>query len=151
MGMEDSAYWESCDLKRLEHGFIESIPNKAVFSETILLLLFGVELMKRTAPDLDNYLREMIAKEDNNDRMYKSCSNQDVDCPEVVGGEINLQDTILKLQAVIWHLIQSLILMALITLRYAYRNRKQPLSPHLKALKSFIPKKTGGLCLLMSS
>ena len=28
-------------------------------------------------PDLDNYLREMIAKEDNNDRMYKSCSNQD--------------------------------------------------------------------------
>ena len=29
------------------------------------------------APDLDNYLREMIAKEDNNDRMYKSCSNQD--------------------------------------------------------------------------
>ena len=29
------------------------------------------------APDLDNYLREMIAKEDHNDRMYKSCSNQD--------------------------------------------------------------------------
>lgn len=28
-------------------------------------------------PELDNYLREMIAKEDNNDRMYKSCSNQD--------------------------------------------------------------------------
>lgn len=28
-------------------------------------------------PDLDNYLREMVAKEDNNDRMYKSCSNQD--------------------------------------------------------------------------
>ena len=29
------------------------------------------------APDLDNYLREMIAQEDKNDRMYKSCSNQD--------------------------------------------------------------------------
>ena len=29
------------------------------------------------ASDLDNYLREMIAKEDHNDRMYKSCSNQD--------------------------------------------------------------------------
>ena len=29
------------------------------------------------APDLDNYLREMVAMEDNNDRMYKSCSNQD--------------------------------------------------------------------------
>lgn len=29
------------------------------------------------APDLDNYLREMIAKEDHNDRIYKSCSNQD--------------------------------------------------------------------------
>lgn len=29
------------------------------------------------APDLDNYLREVIAKEDNNDRLYKSCSNQD--------------------------------------------------------------------------
>lgn len=29
------------------------------------------------APDLDNYLREMIAREDKNDRMYKSCSNQD--------------------------------------------------------------------------
>lgn len=29
------------------------------------------------APELDNYLREMIAKEDKNDRMYKSCSNQD--------------------------------------------------------------------------
>jgi hypothetical protein len=28
-------------------------------------------------PELDNYLREMIAKEDNNDRLYKSCSNQD--------------------------------------------------------------------------
>lgn len=28
-------------------------------------------------PHLDNYLREMIAKEDYNDRMYKSCSNQD--------------------------------------------------------------------------
>ncbi len=28
-------------------------------------------------PDLDNYLREMVAREDNNDRMYKSCSNQD--------------------------------------------------------------------------
>ena len=28
-------------------------------------------------PELDNYLREMIAKEDNNDRMYKSCSNKD--------------------------------------------------------------------------
>ena len=28
--MEDSAYWESCDLKRLEHGFIESIPNGGV-------------------------------------------------------------------------------------------------------------------------
>ncbi len=28
-------------------------------------------------PDLDNYLRDIIAKEDNNDRMYKSCSNQD--------------------------------------------------------------------------
>lgn len=28
-------------------------------------------------PELDNYLREMIAKEDLNDRMYKSCSNQD--------------------------------------------------------------------------
>ena len=27
---EDSAYWESCDLKRLEHGFIESIPNGGV-------------------------------------------------------------------------------------------------------------------------
>ena len=31
----------------------------------------------RPAPELDNYLREMIAREDNNDRMYKSCSNQD--------------------------------------------------------------------------
>lgn len=29
------------------------------------------------APELDNYLREMIAREDNNDRLYKSCSNQD--------------------------------------------------------------------------
>ena len=29
------------------------------------------------APSLDNYLREMIALEDGNDRMYKSCSNQD--------------------------------------------------------------------------
>lgn len=29
------------------------------------------------APDLDNYLREVVAKEDHNDRMYKSCSNQD--------------------------------------------------------------------------
>lgn len=29
------------------------------------------------ASDLDNYLREMIAKEDHNDCMYKSCSNQD--------------------------------------------------------------------------
>lgn len=29
------------------------------------------------APELDNYLREMIANEDHNDRMYKSCSNQD--------------------------------------------------------------------------
>ena len=28
-------------------------------------------------PELDNYLREVVAKEDNNDRMYKSCSNQD--------------------------------------------------------------------------
>ncbi|WP_106829743.1 galactose-binding domain-containing protein [Parabacteroides pacaensis] len=28
-------------------------------------------------PYLDNYLREMIAEEDLNDRMYKSCSNQD--------------------------------------------------------------------------
>lgn len=28
-------------------------------------------------PELDNYLREMVAQEDNNDRMYKSCSNQD--------------------------------------------------------------------------
>jgi beta-galactosidase/beta-glucuronidase len=28
-------------------------------------------------PDLDGYLREMVAEEDNNDRMYKSCSNQD--------------------------------------------------------------------------
>lgn len=28
-------------------------------------------------PDLDNYLRDIVAKEDNNDRMYKSCSNQD--------------------------------------------------------------------------
>lgn len=28
-------------------------------------------------PDLDSYLREMIAREDNNDRLYKSCSNQD--------------------------------------------------------------------------
>ncbi|OJV45259.1 MAG: beta-mannosidase [Bacteroidales bacterium 36-12] len=28
-------------------------------------------------PDLDSYLRSMVAKEDNNDRMYKSCSNQD--------------------------------------------------------------------------
>ena len=27
---EDSAYRESCDLKRLEHGFIESIPNGVV-------------------------------------------------------------------------------------------------------------------------
>ncbi|MCD7971850.1 MAG: hypothetical protein LUG18_04165 [Candidatus Azobacteroides sp.] len=31
----------------------------------------------RPAPELDEYLREMIAVEDNNDRMYKSCSNQD--------------------------------------------------------------------------
>ena len=29
------------------------------------------------APDLDNYLREVVVKEDHNDRMYKSCSNQD--------------------------------------------------------------------------
>lgn len=29
------------------------------------------------APELDNYLREVVAKEDHNDRMYKSCSNQD--------------------------------------------------------------------------
>lgn len=29
------------------------------------------------APELDNYLRKMVAEEDNNDRMYKSCSNQD--------------------------------------------------------------------------
>ena len=28
--VEDSACWESCDLKRLEHGFIESIPNGGV-------------------------------------------------------------------------------------------------------------------------
>jgi len=28
-------------------------------------------------PELDNYLRDMIAKEDHNDRLYKSCSNQD--------------------------------------------------------------------------
>lgn len=28
-------------------------------------------------PELDNYLREMITREDNNDRMYKSSSNQD--------------------------------------------------------------------------
>lgn len=28
-------------------------------------------------PDLDSYLREMIAREDNNDRLYKSCSNKD--------------------------------------------------------------------------
>jgi hypothetical protein len=28
-------------------------------------------------PELDDYLREMVAEEDNNDRMYKSCSNQD--------------------------------------------------------------------------
>lgn len=28
-------------------------------------------------PDLDGYLREMIAREDKNDRLYKSCSNQD--------------------------------------------------------------------------
>lgn len=28
-------------------------------------------------PELDDYLRKMIAEEDNNDRMYKSCSNQD--------------------------------------------------------------------------
>lgn len=28
-------------------------------------------------PDLDGYLREMIAREDNNDRLYKSCSNKD--------------------------------------------------------------------------
>lgn len=28
-------------------------------------------------PDLDDYLRTMIAAEDHNDRMYKSCSNQD--------------------------------------------------------------------------
>lgn len=28
-------------------------------------------------PELDNYLREMIAREDKGDRMYKSCSNQD--------------------------------------------------------------------------
>ena len=27
---EDSACWESCDRKRLEHGFIESIPNGGV-------------------------------------------------------------------------------------------------------------------------
>ena len=38
-----------------------------------------------------------------------------MDCPEVVGGEINLQDTILKLQAVIWHLIHRLIHTVLIT------------------------------------
>ena len=31
----------------------------------------------RPTPDLDNYLRKMIAEEDHNDRMYKSCSNQD--------------------------------------------------------------------------
>ncbi len=29
------------------------------------------------APELDNYLREIVAREDHNDRMYKSCSNQD--------------------------------------------------------------------------
>lgn len=29
------------------------------------------------APDLDHYLREVVAVEDHNDRMYKSCSNQD--------------------------------------------------------------------------
>lgn len=29
------------------------------------------------APDIDAYLRDMIAKEDGGDRMYKSCSNQD--------------------------------------------------------------------------
>lgn len=29
------------------------------------------------APELDNYLREVVAREDHNDRMYKSCSNQD--------------------------------------------------------------------------
>ena len=28
-------------------------------------------------PELDNYLRAMVAMEDRNDRMYKSCSNQD--------------------------------------------------------------------------
>lgn len=28
-------------------------------------------------PELDNYLRKIVAEEDNNDRMYKSCSNQD--------------------------------------------------------------------------
>lgn len=29
------------------------------------------------APELDNYLKELIAREDHGDRMYKSCSNQD--------------------------------------------------------------------------
>ena len=28
-------------------------------------------------PELDNYLRKIVAEEDHNDRMYKSCSNQD--------------------------------------------------------------------------